>query len=75
MGRGMTLAVAGMAAGFGAAWMLRRLIESLLFETRIFDLFTLAIVSVVLMVCAAGACWAPSRRASRLDPVTCLRQE
>jgi putative ABC transport system permease protein len=50
-------------------------LESLLFGLGSRDLTTLTIASSVLLVRAALATWLPSRRASRVDPMTALREE
>lgn len=73
--RGLVLAGTGLAIGIVAALMLRRLIASLLFETRASDPFTLSVVAGILLTGAVVACWAPSWRAAQLDPVRALRRE
>jgi len=75
LGRGAALSVTGLAIGIGAALMLHRLIASLLFETSPTDPIALAEVGVLLLVAALAACWAPSRRAARVDPLVALRHE
>ena len=39
------------------------------------DPATFALVALVLMAVAAGACWIPARRATRLNPLAALRHE
>ncbi|MDE3197230.1 MAG: ABC transporter permease, partial [Acidobacteriota bacterium] len=75
MGGGMTLVALGCAAGIGSAWVLRRYVESLLFEVRADDPASFAIGPLVLMAIAAAACYLPARRATRIDPNTALREE
>jgi predicted permease len=75
LGRGAALSVTGLAIGIGAALLLQRLIASLLFETSPTDPIVLAQVGVLLLVAALAACWAPSRRAARVDPLVALRHE
>lgn len=73
--RGMVLTVIGAAAGLMAAFILTRLLESLVYGVGTLDLLTFAIVPVALGVVALMACLAPAIRASRLDPVVTLRQD
>jgi ABC-type antimicrobial peptide transport system permease subunit len=75
LGRGAALSIAGLAIGVGAALMLNSLIASLLFETSPTDPIALAEVGVLLLLASVSACWAPSRRASRVDPLVALRHE
>jgi predicted permease len=65
----------GVALGVVGALTSTKVLESLLFGLGSRDLETLAIASSVLLVCAALATWLPSRRASRVDPMTALREE
>ena len=75
VGEGMALAVAGavigVAVGFGGA----RVMRTLLFAVEPFDAVTFATVPVVLVAVALLACYAPARRATRVDPLTALRSE
>jgi predicted permease len=73
--RGLTLAGIGLAAGVLAALALSRVLSSLLFGVGAGDPATYAGVSIVLLLVSAAACWIPSRRATRVDPVTALRSE
>jgi predicted permease len=66
---------AGVVLGLAGALTSTKVLESLLFGLGSRDLTTLAIASSVLLVCAALATWLPSRRASRVDPMTALREE
>jgi putative ABC transport system permease protein len=72
---GMVVAVAGVVVGLGAAVVLSRLLRTLLFEIDARDPKTFAGVAALLLLVALGACLAPALRASRLDPVTALRQD
>lgn len=75
LGRGVRLAVAGLAIGLVAALALARIIESLLFGVTPFDPATLVVVPLVLGAVALLASWVPARRAMRLDPVSALRED
>jgi putative ABC transport system permease protein len=72
---GTAMAVAGVGIGLAAAFLLARLITSLLFETSAADPPTFSIVPVVLIAVALLACYLPARRATRVDPLEALRYE
>jgi putative ABC transport system permease protein len=72
--QGMRLAVAGVAIGLPVAALLSRLIERQLFNVAPVDPAMYAAAAAALLVCATLACWIPSRRAARVDPVTTLRE-
>jgi len=72
---GATLAIAGVAIGLVAAFLLARLISSLLFQTSATDPPTYSIVPLVLLAVAVLASWLPARRAARVDPMVALRYE
>jgi len=61
--------------GTAAALALGRLARALLFEVEPTDPLTFALVTAVMLSCAALACWVPARRATRVDPVEVLRAE
>jgi putative ABC transport system permease protein len=67
--------LAGAALGIGGALLVSRWIESMLFETPARDPVTIAIVAVLLVVCAVAAAVAPSLSAARTDPMTALRAD
>lgn len=75
VGRGLLLALAGVALGVLAALATTRLIAGLLFEVGTRDLLTFTAVPLVITVVAALASWLPARRASRVDPVVAMRAE
>jgi len=69
------LAALGIAIGLAAAAMLGRLIASLLYGVKPFDVATVAIVSAVLAIVALMASYLPARRAAQADPMDSLRYE
>jgi putative ABC transport system permease protein len=74
-GKGVSLAGAGIAAGFIAAIGLMRFIRGLLFGVSPFDAPTFAAVAALLVVIAFVSAWVPARTAARVDPVVTLREE
>jgi len=72
---GMTLWLAGIALGFVCALAVTHWIRSLLFEVQPTDPLTFIAVAALFCVVAAMACYVPARRATRVDPVICLRYE
>jgi putative ABC transport system permease protein len=75
VGRGMRLVLFGVAAGVACALALTRVASSLLFGVSATDPLTFACVALLLFVVALAACLVPARRATRVDPLSALRQE
>lgn len=73
--QGVVLAAAGAGVGLLIFAMLARLLRSFLFEVSPADPLTLAAVTSLLILVAAGASWFPARRAARIDPVEAMRAE
>jgi putative ABC transport system permease protein len=72
---GAKIALFGIAIGIAAAIALTRLMTSLLFEVKPTDPETFAVVAIVLAIVALAACYVPTRRAMRVDPMVALRHE
>ncbi len=68
-------ALVGLAVGLLGAVLLSQSLRSLLYGVSTLDPATFALVALVLMAVAAGACWIPARRATRVDPLVALRTE
>jgi predicted permease len=66
---------AGLVVGVSGALAGARVLERLVEGMRPMEPLTLAFMILVLMVAALVASFVPARRASRVDPVTTLRQE
>jgi predicted permease len=75
VGRGLALTGMGLAIGLVAAWAATRAMKNLLYGVAATDPLTFASVAALLGIIALIACWAPARRASRVDPITVLREE
>ena len=73
--QGAKLAFSGIIAGSACAWGLTRLMTSLLFEVKPTDAPTFFAVAILFSVVAVAACYAPARRAMRVDPMVALRYE
>jgi putative ABC transport system permease protein len=74
LGQGMRHVAIGIAIGLAVCVPLARYIQALLFQVRPADPATLASVAVLLLVIAGFAVYVPCRRATRVDPVTMLRE-
>jgi predicted permease len=75
LGQGAILVAAGLIAGTAAALGLTSLMKSLLFGVKPADPLTFGGVAGLLLIVALTAAYLPARRATRLDPVTTLRDE
>jgi ABC-type antimicrobial peptide transport system permease subunit len=71
----MVLAAAGLAVGLPSAWLLSRVLSSLLFEISPRDPTTFATAAAVLSAVALVACAIPAWRVTRVDPIAVLRME
>lgn len=72
---GMVMAGAGLAFGFLAALAFTRLLATLLFGVGARDPVTIAAVGVILAAVALLASYLPAHKASKVDPMICLRYE
>jgi predicted permease len=73
--KGMALALCGVAAGLAGAFVLSRLMQSLLFGVRPDDPLTFVVISLMLMLITFLASYVPARRAAQIDPIVSLRYE
>jgi putative ABC transport system permease protein len=75
LGRGLTLALSGVALGLLASLFAGRLMEGILFGIPARDPFTFLSVPLVLTAVAIAASLVPALRATRVDPIVALRAE
>jgi putative ABC transport system permease protein len=73
--QGMTLVGAGMVMGLTGAFILSRLLRTLLFDISPTDPITFVAVCLLLLSVAFLACFIPARRATRVAPMEALRYE
>jgi putative ABC transport system permease protein len=74
-GEGFRLIGSGVVAGMAAALLLSRVLRTFLFEVEPTDPVTLIGVALLFTAVAMLACWSPTRRAAKVDPVEALRYE
>jgi predicted permease len=72
---GLELTIAGLVLGLVGAGALTRVMANLLFGVSATDIATFSIVPLILMGTAMLATYIPAYRATRVDPVTALRDE
>jgi predicted permease len=75
VGDGMKLAGIGTVIGVAGAFVLTKLMSSVLFGIAGTDPFTFAVVSVGALGVALLASYIPARRATKVDPLVALRDE
>jgi putative ABC transport system permease protein len=75
VGQGARLVIAGLILGIGAAALVTRFLQTLLFGVRPLDPLTFGAVSALLLVVGLLAALVPAWRALTIDPVRALRSE
>jgi putative ABC transport system permease protein len=73
--QGLSLAGGGIIAGIAAAFLLTRLMQSLLYQVRPSDPMTFVIVALALILVSILASALPAYRATRVSPLVALRTE
>jgi ABC-type antimicrobial peptide transport system permease subunit len=71
----MKLALLGVAIGLAGAFVLTRLMASMLFGVEPTDATTYGAISALLIAVALLACYLPGRRATKVEPTISLRYE
>jgi putative ABC transport system permease protein len=72
---GLATALVGTALGFAGAFWLGRAMHGMFEGVPGIDTARFAMIATALLGTAALACYLPARRASRVDPLTALREE
>jgi putative ABC transport system permease protein len=70
-----SMVIIGVGVGLPLAYVMARLSESLLFGVSAASPTTYALGLVLIAVVAVVACYVPTRRATRVDPLVALRYE
>jgi predicted permease len=73
--RGLIVVLAGAAVGVPAAFLVSRLLESLLFGVKPGDPAIFTVMPALLIAVGMAACFLPALRATRVDPAIALRYE
>jgi putative ABC transport system permease protein len=71
----LTVVLAGVAIGAGAAFVLSRVVRSLLFSVQPGDPATTAVMAALIVVASLLASVIPAERAAGIHPVVALRDE
>jgi putative ABC transport system permease protein len=75
VGEGLRLSAAGMVVGLAGAFVVTRVMTSMLVGVKATDPLTFASIAMLFTAIAALASLVPARRASRLDPINAIREE
>ncbi len=75
LAEGLRLAGLGVAIGLVTAVAAMRLLQELLFEVHPLDPTSMVVASAMLLGASLLACYAPTRRAARVDSVVMLRAD
>ena len=73
--QGMLLATIAVALGLTVALAVAKLFNAFLYGVQPHDLLTFTVVPAFLILVTFVACWLPSRRASRVDPLKALHYD
>ena len=70
----MAPAVAGVGAGIGSAWILSRVVQSVVFGLPPIDATLVTAIVLLMAIVVAGAIIGPARQALRVTPIVALRE-
>jgi putative ABC transport system permease protein len=72
--QGIRHAIAGVALGVPAAFLLSRVMSSMVFGVTPHDPLTFTALPILIVAVTSLACYLPARRAARVDPVVAIKQ-
>ena len=75
MTQGVQHAIAGIALGLPAAFLLSRVMSSMVFGVTTRDPLTFTTLPILIVAVTSLACYLPARRAARVDPVVAIKQD
>ena len=75
VGKGVTLAIVGIAVGLAAALALTRLLEGMLFGVTATDPVALGAVMLLTLAAVLVASYVPARRALQVSPIIAMRAD
>jgi predicted permease len=75
LGQGLVLALAGLGLGLATTVAGTRLLTSMLFQVQPNDPMVYLAVTILVGIVTIAASYIPARRASRIDPLTAIRQD
>ena len=73
IGHGLGLTLTGIAIGLAGAFVLTRLMSSLLYQTSTTDPIAFGVSALLFIAVAMLASYLPARRAARIDPTGCAQ--
>jgi len=73
--QGLRHAIAGIAIGLPAAFVLSRVMSSVVFGITARDPLTFTALPILIVAVTTLACYLPARRASRIDPLVAIKQD
>ena len=73
--QGVQHAIAGVALGLPAAFLLSRMMSSMVFGVTTRDPLTFTALPILIVAVTTLACYLPARRAARVDPVVAIKQD
>jgi putative ABC transport system permease protein len=74
MRQGLQIVAVGLAIGLAAGLMLAHLLDDMLYQVSATDPLSMALSVLVLGLSASVACLLPAFQATRIDPITALRE-
>ena len=73
--QGLRPVAAGLVIGLVLTFWLSGLMSSLLFNVTPTDPWTYGVVTIAMILTAAGSCYLPARQVLKVDPTVALRTE